>query len=47
MRKFAAESREKVIRFATKSVHVARFTGLRQICFPASNVTALYDVTPA
>ena len=29
------------------SVYVARFTGPRQTCFAASNVTPLYGVTPA
>ena len=33
--------------FATKSVHVARFTDPRQTCFAASDVTPVYGVTPA
>ena len=32
---------------ATKSVQVARFTGPRQTCFPTSDVTPVYGVTPA
>ena len=33
--------------FATKSVHVARFTGPRQTCFATSDVTPVYGVSPA
>jgi len=36
-----------VLLFATKSVHVALFTGLRRTCFAASDVTSLNGVTPA
>ena len=37
----------KVLLFATKSVHVARFTGPSRTCFAASDVTPLNGVTPA
>ena len=33
--------------FCISTVCVARFTGPRQTCFAASNVTPLYGVTPA
>ena len=36
----------QVLLFATKPVHVARFTVPRQTCFAASEVTPVYGVTP-
>ena len=33
--------------FATASARVARFTGPRQTCFAARDVTPVYGVTPA
>ena len=36
-----------VLLFATKSVHVARFTGPRQTCFAASYATPAYGATRA
>ena len=36
-----------VLLFATKFVHVVRFTGPLQSFFAASDVTALYGLTPA
>ena len=45
--KVVAESRVLEVTFAKKSVHVARFTGLRQTCFAASDVRSMYGGTPA
>ena len=36
-----------VLRFATKSVHVARFTDPRRTCFTASEVIPIYGANPA
>lgn len=35
-----------VIPFATECVHVARFTGPRQTCFPISDVTPVHGALP-
>ena len=35
-----------VLLFATKPVHVARFTVPRQTCFAVGEVTPVYGVTP-
>ena len=36
-----------VLLFATKSVHVARFTSPGQTCFAASDETSVYGLSPA
>ena len=45
--KSCCRGEEEVLIFATKPVHVARFTGPRQTCFAASDVNYEYDITPA
>ena len=41
------EGKIVVLFFATKFVHVVRFTGPLQTCFAASDLTPLYGLTPA
>ena len=36
---------EEVLIFATKPVHVTRFTGPRQTCFAASDINSVYGIT--
>ena len=45
--KSCCRGEEEVLIFATKPVHVARFTGPRQTCFAASDVNYVYGITPA